>query len=352
MKTQINFMKLRTPMLVMSIVLIVGFWAGTAVMGWFNLGIDFQAGLNVQVSIDGSDVTEGSVRDALSGFELSPQVQKVGTDTMGEYMIRLGVEGDETEFQQNGEKKLVSALENSFGSGTVTVNSSSFVGARFAGNLARNTAWLSIVALLLILAYIWIRFQLNYAVSAITAVLHDVLFLVGFIGLFQLEVSTATVAAVLTIIGYSLNDTIVIFDRIRENTRMIKESSFMEVVNTSINQSLSRTLITSITTLIAVLAIFFFSTGTVRLFALNLIVGIVVGTYSSIFIASTIVIAWHNSSVKKVSKKMHAGPHAAEAAADKEKKKNQPEAVKQSAEEIAEATAKKKKAKEKKKKKK
>ena len=351
MKNTINFTKLRIPMLIMSIVLIVGFWVGTAVMGWFNLGIDFQSGLNVQVQIDASGVSEGSVRDALTGFELSPQVQKIGTDTQGEYMIRLGVEGDETEFQQTGEKKLVSALEGSFGSGTVTVNSSSFVGARFAGNLARNTAWLSIVALLLILLYIWVRFQLNYAVSAIAAVLHDVLFLVGFIGLFRLEVSTATVAAVLTIIGYSLNDTIVIFDRIRENSRIIKDTSFDEVVNTSINQSLSRTLITSVTTLIAVLAIFFFSTGTIRLFALNLIVGVVVGTYSSIFIASTILIGWHNKHSKKVSQKMHSGPRLAEEAA-KEKKKDQPEAVKQTAEEIAEATAKKKRAKERKKKKK
>ncbi|MDC7221904.1 MAG: protein translocase subunit SecF [Spirochaetales bacterium] len=348
MKNTINFTKLRIPMLIISILLIAGFWAGTATQGWFNLGIDFQAGLNVQVSIDAADVNEGSVRDALESFELSPQVQKVGTDTTGEYMIRLGVEGDEAEFQQTGEKKLVSALEDSFGAGTVTVNSSSFVGARFAGNLARNTAWLSIVALLLILAYIWVRFQLNYAVSAIVAILHDVLFLVGFIGLFRLEVSTATVAAVLTIIGYSLNDTIVIFDRIRENSRIIKDASFEEVANTSINQSLSRTLITSITTLIAVVSIYIFATGTIRLFALNLIVGVLVGTYSSIFIASTVLIGWHNGSVKKVSKKMHAGPKAVHSET-KEKKKV--ETVQQSAEEIAEATARKKKAKAKKKKK-
>ncbi len=350
MKKMFNFTKLQIPFLIMSIVIITAFWAGTAARGWFNLGIDFQAGLNVQVQIDAADVSEGSVREALSGFELSPQVQRLGTDTVGEYIIRLGVEGDETEFQQNSEKRLVSELESSFGAGTVSVNSSSFVGARFAGNLARNTAWLTIVALVLILAYIWIRFKLNYAVSAIVALLHDVLFLVGFIGLFQLEVSTATVAAVLTIIGYSLNDTIVIFDRIRENTRSMKETNFAEVANASINQSLSRTLITSLTTLIAVIAIYVFSTGTIQIFALNLIVGVVVGTYSSIFIASTILVGWHNSSVKKISKKMHAGPKAVEAEA--KEKKNQAPAVKQSADEIAEATAKKKRAKEKRKKKK
>ncbi|MBN2628475.1 MAG: protein translocase subunit SecF [Spirochaetales bacterium] len=350
MKNMINFTKLQKPFLVISITVISLFWVGTAMRGWFNLGIDFQAGLNVQVQIDAADVSEGSVRDALSGFELSPQVQRVGTDTVGEFIIRLGVEGDEKEFQQSGEDKLVSALEASFGAGSVTVNSSSFVGARFAGNLARNTAWLTIVALLLILAYIWVRFKLNYAVSAIVALMHDVLFLVGFIGVLQLEVSTATVAAVLTIIGYSLNDTIVIFDRIRENNRIMKETNFAEVANTSINQSLSRTLITSITTLIAVIAIYVFSTGTIQIFALNLIVGVVVGTYSSIFIASTVLIGWHNRSVKKVSEKVHATHKAVEAEA-KEKKKQAP-AVTQTADEIAEATAKKKRAKEKKKKKK
>jgi preprotein translocase subunit SecF len=351
MNKTINFTKLRAPMMIISLVLITGFWVGTAVTGWFDLGIDFKAGLNVQVHISGDDVSENSVREALTGFDSSPQVQNVGTENVGDFIIRLGVEGDEAEFQQTGEAKLKKALEGQFGSGSVNVDSSSFVGARFAGNLARNTAWLSIVALLLIMVYIWIRFTLNYAVSAIAAIFHDVLFLVGVIGLFKMEVSTATVAAVLTIIGYSLNDTIVIFDRIRENTHLLKESDFKEIVNVSINQSLSRTLITSLTTLIAVISIYIFATGTIRVFALNLIIGVVVGTYSSIFIASTILIGWHNSELKKIAKKVHVKNRATEAV-HIEKRKTAAPVVKQTAEEIALATERKKKSKEKKKKKK
>jgi preprotein translocase subunit SecF len=349
MKKTFNFTKFQVPFFCLSLVAIVALWVGTGLTDWFDMGIDFQAGLNVQVAISGDDVSENSVREALSGFESSPQVQNVGTDT-NEFIIRLEVEGDEVEFQQTGEAKIVDSLEVLFGEDTVNVESSSFVGARFAGNLASNTAWLTAVALLLILAYIWIRFTLNYAVSAIAAIFHDVLILVGVIGFFKLEVSTATVAAVLTIIGYSLNDTIVIFDRVRENTRLLKENDFKEVVNISISQSLSRTIITSLTTLLAVISIYIFSTGTIRIFALNLIVGVVVGTYSSIFIASTILVGWHNQSVKKVSKKMHTEAKAVQS--EVKEKQSSVETVKQTADEIAFATEKKKKAKEKKKKKK
>jgi preprotein translocase subunit SecF len=135
-------------------------------------------------------------------------------------------------------------------------------------------------------------------VSAISALVHDVAVMIGVIGTFQIEVNTATIAAVLTIIGYSLNDTIVIFDRIRENQNLLREKDFERVVNISITQSLGRTLITSLTTLLAVVAIYIFGTGVIKIFALNLIIGVVVGTYSSIFIASPILLKWV-STVKK-----------------------------------------------------
>jgi preprotein translocase subunit SecF len=151
----------------------------------------------------------------------------------------------------------------------------------------------------LILVYIWIRYKQNYAFSAIAAIFHDVLFLLGFIGVFQLEFSTATIAAVLTIIGYSLNDTIVIFDRIRENTKVLREKTFEDIINISVTQSLSRTIITSVTTLIAVTAIFILATGSIQTFALNLIVGVLVGTYSSVFIASSILLSWNTSNSKR-----------------------------------------------------
>jgi preprotein translocase subunit SecF len=153
------------------------------------------------------------------------------------------------------------------------------------------------------MVYIWFRFRLGFAVSAITALAHDVLIMLGFIGTLGLEVSTTTIAAVLTIIGYSLNDTIVVFDRIRENQGFLKGDRFDNIVNTSITQSLSRTIITSLTTLMAVAALYVFGTGAIKDFALNLIVGILVGTYSSIFIASPVLLGWTNAAQKRKAKK-------------------------------------------------
>jgi preprotein translocase subunit SecF len=174
-----------------------------------------------------------------------------------------------------------------------------YVGPRFSQALGRQALALTLFALLLILAYLWFRFRLGYALSSIAALVHDVLVILGVIGTLQLEVSTATIAAVLTIIGYSLNDTIVIFDRIRENEVLLKDTSFRSTINTSISQSLSRTLITSITTLLAVIAIFVFSTGQIQLFALKLIIGVVVGTYSSIFVASPVLLGWQSAATQR-----------------------------------------------------
>jgi preprotein translocase subunit SecF len=159
------------------------------------------------------------------------------------------------------------------------------------------------LAMGLILLYIWFRFRLGYALAAIAAIAHDMTFMLGFIGTFQLEVSTATIAALLTVVGYSLNDTIVVFDRIRENETILRESSFENVINTSITQSLSRTVITSVTTLLAVTAIYVFATGTIEAFALKLIVGIIIGTYSSIFIASPILLGWRRTARRRQRQK-------------------------------------------------
>ena len=353
MEKVINFTKSRFIFLGVSIVLIAAFWGGTFAQGGFNFGIDFRAGLNQQISIDGADDI-ADVKKALDGIE-ALQVQTVGAAEEMDYMIRVGVNPEMDDFQAKTEKQIISKLESAFGAGSAEVQSTEFVGSRFASNLSSQTVLLTVVAMALILIYIWFRFRLNYAVSAIVAVAHDVLFLMGFIGVMQLEFSTATIAAVLTIIGYSLNDTIVIFDRIRENTRLVKDKSFTEVINISITQSLSRTLITSATTLIAVLFIFFVGTGTIRTFALSLIVGIIVGTYSSIYIASTILLGWHDAAVKRTKAKVNASAsekaEKTEVKATAPVKKSEP-VIQQSAEEIAEATEKKRKSKMKKKKKK
>jgi preprotein translocase subunit SecF len=240
------------------------------------------------------------VRSSLSGLG-NPQVQVVGNESLSEFMIRVsdpeGIRKDEIEAD------IVRSLEKDFGNNTVVIKQSDYVGPRFSSSLASQSITLTITALALILMYIWFRFKLGFAVSAITALGHDVLIMLGFIGTFGLEVSTTTIAAVLTIIGYSLNDTIVVFDRVRENQELLKGDRLDNIINISITQSLSRTIITSLTTLLAVVALYVFGTGSIKDFALNLIVGILVGTYSSIFIASPVLLGWNSVAKKRKSKK-------------------------------------------------
>ncbi|ADK82334.1 protein translocase subunit SecF [Sediminispirochaeta smaragdinae] len=275
-------------------------------------GLDFPLSLSteaqgVNVSPDGTEsaVEINQIRDALATFD-NPQVQVVGDPSRQEFLLRIAdpAGGNKDAY----EKKIVLDLEKAFGDGTAVVKQSDYVGPRFSQDLASQSVSLTILALVLILVYIWVRFRFGFAISSITALVHDVLIMLGFIGVFRLEVSTTTIAAVLTIVGYSLNDTIVVFDRIRENMGLMKDRPMDVIIDTSITQSLSRTLMTSLTTLLAVLALYFFGTGAIKDFALNLIVGIVVGTYSSIFIASPVLLGITRASDKRKAKKL--GSHA------------------------------------------
>ncbi|MEA1911269.1 MAG: protein translocase subunit SecF, partial [Spirochaetota bacterium] len=171
------------------------------------------------VTGESSKVAIDKVRSSLSGLG-KPQVQVVGNEALSEFMVR--VSDPEGNKKDEIETSIVKLLEKAFGANTVVINQSDYVGPRFSSSLASQSISLTIAALALILLYIWFRFKLGFAVSAITALGHDVLIMLGFIGTFGLEVSTTTIAAVLTIIGYSLNDTIVVFDRVRENQALLK----------------------------------------------------------------------------------------------------------------------------------
>ena len=263
----------------------------------YELGLEYVA-LNHGLGIDESTIEIDEVRDALAGF--GPiQIQVVGAAQSQEFQIRVEEKEGARDFDQEVSERIQLLLEGSFGSGTVLIRQIDYVGARFSQNLAQQTVYLSVLALALILVYVWFRFRLAYAVSAIIPLLHDSLAMFAFIGITRMEISTATIAALLTIIGYSLNDTIVIFDRVRENTGIMRNSAFREIVDSSISQSLSRTLMTSLTTLLAVLAIFIFGSGSIKDFALAVIFGVIVGTYSSVFVASPILLAWTNLSNKR-----------------------------------------------------
>ncbi len=230
-------------------------------------------------------------------------LQRVGAPKNQEFIIRVEIKGHNAKFRTDTENKIYDLLSAKYGKDKVIVKMTDFVGPRFSKDLATQAVSLIAVALVLILIYVSFRFKMIYAIAAILALVHDVSVMLGVIGTFRLEVTSGTIAAVLTIIGYSLNDTIVIFDRIRENVRLMRDSDLEDIINTSITQSLSRTIMTSLTTLLAVLAIYIFGTGSIKLFALNLIVGIVVGTYSSIFIASPIVLGWQRALDKRRAKK-------------------------------------------------
>lgn len=286
----VRFTRYRFIAITISLLLILGGAVGTYLKGGFNLGIDFKAGMTEQVAIKSStpvDIEE--VRKALSG--LGAQIQQVGEPEDNEFIIKVKQEGDAANFRDKMRDEILSRLASAFGQGNVDERSSNYIGPRFSASLATQSITLVLIAFLFMLVYVWFRFEFSYSVGAITALFHDTLMVLGIIGVLQLEFTTATIAAVLTIVGYSINDTIVVFDRIRENTKLLKEKPFKEIVNTSITETLSRTLITSFTTFIAVAAIYVFATGEIQRFALTLMIGIIVGTYSSIFIASPVMMA-------------------------------------------------------------
>lgn len=227
------------------------------------------------------EVSIDQVRETLADLG-NVQVQTVGNEEDQVFQIKLGTNDGDT--QDSMENAVANDFEKTFGDGFVVLESN-FVGPRFSKTLIYGSLLAVLVAMVLILFYIWIRFRFAYAVSSLIALTHDVLLLLGFIALFRFEVSSTTIAAVLTIIGYSLNATIVIFDRIRENSALMKDKPFNNVIEHSVTQSLTRTIISSVTTVLAVLPLALLASGTIKLFAINLIFGIVIGTYSSNFIA-------------------------------------------------------------------
>jgi preprotein translocase subunit SecF len=296
----IQFLKYGKLTLILSCLCIAGGIAATIAQGGFNLGLDFQPGLSQEIRIEGVPAPIDRVREALRDID-GLQIQEAGAAEAQEYIIKVKQQGsgNDAAFQEDMSARIFKALGAVFGAQSVNDLRSEYVGPRFSSDLASQTILLTLFAMLLILVYCWFRFKLGYAVAAIAATVHDTLFMVGVIGALQFEVSTATVAAILTIIGYSLNDTIVIFDRIRENSSLLRESPFPIIINTSTTQSLSRTIITSLTTLLAIVALYIFGSGDVRQFALNMIIGVVVGTYSSLFIACPVLNGWRNAAERR-----------------------------------------------------
>lgn len=283
-KLNIDFMGKRKHALMVSGVLIVVSIVAMAVRG-LNLGIDFTGGTLVEVGYSDSVQLE-PVRDALLANGLDDAiVQHFGTSR--DVLIRLPVEESDRD-KSLLSNKVIHALEPT---GSPEVRRVEFVGPQVGGELRDKGGLAMLYALIGILVYVALRFEWRFSLGSVAALVHDVVLVVGFFALTQTEFDLTVLAALLAVIGYSLNDTIVVFDRIRENFRRIRKATSEKVINTSINQTLSRTLMTSITTLLVLIALFLFGGEVIHAFSIALIVGVLVGTYSSIYVASTSLLA-------------------------------------------------------------
>jgi preprotein translocase subunit SecF len=228
-------------------------------------------------------------------------VQVLGERAERRFMIRM--EDREIEDEGVPAEQIIAALERTFGTDGVAVTRSDYVGSRFSKQLTDQAGLLLTLTLLLILAYASIRFKPQFAIGAVLAIAHDALIMVAFITWTRMEFNTTTIAALLTILGYSINDTIVIFDRIREIRRIYPNESFVNILDRSLTECLSRTIITTLTTMLAVLSLYIFTTGSMKDFALCMIVGMISGVYSTIFSATGFVYLWDKTAKKRAAKK-------------------------------------------------
>lgn len=242
--------------------------------------------LRIHAADDSVNVNADDVRAALVDIE-GADVKTLGSGKDASYQIRLGVAEGDT--QQSIQERTNAALTAAFGADKVAIVKSDFIGAQFSRTLIRDSVVLVLLTLVLIWLYSTIRFHWDFALAAVIAIIHDALIMVTFITWSQMEFSTTTLAAILTIIGYSINATVVILDRVRSNMKNIETDKFTDILNISLTETLSRSVITTVTTLFAVVSLFVFTTGTIHDFALALIVGLLSGAYSSIFIAGAFI---------------------------------------------------------------
>ncbi len=297
--TNFEFIKSRRIGFALSAVLILIGIASLIIHGGPAMGIDFTGGTLIELKFE-ENVDIQKIRSVLQGMELGDSIiQLIGGQN--QVMIRTPNKNVEDE------AKIGELVENRLRADIPDANfeelRTEFIGPAVGVDLKKDAILAIITSLIGILAYISWRFEFRFAIGAVVALLHDVLITLGIFSITNKEINISIVAAFLTIIGYSLNDTIVVFDRIRENLRLIRNKEYHEIINISINQSLSSTVITSLTTLIVVLFLFFMGGEVIHDFAFALLIGIVVGTYSSIFVASPILVEWHLTSKSSTKKK-------------------------------------------------
>ena len=294
--TKFDFMRRKwIAFLVSGIVTAVGI-VSLIVQGGPNYGIDFSGGTLVQVRFS-QQVTIDAIRNALQegGLE-GASVQGFEAEGKGEYLIRLQTSASDLAGLSTGIK---SALTKRFDEKGFEIRRVEMVGPKVGKDLRSKGILATIFAMIGMLIYISFRFDFRFAVGAVIAVFHDVIVTVGVLSLLGIEFSILILAALLTIVGYSINDTIVVYDRIRENLPKMRRVPFENMLNITVNETLSRTILTGMSTLMVLVVLFFMGGGVIHDFTLTLLVGIVFGTYSSVYIASASVLVWENKFPKK-----------------------------------------------------
>ncbi|MEE2859113.1 MAG: protein translocase subunit SecF [Candidatus Neomarinimicrobiota bacterium] len=277
--TNFNFMRISKIMALMSIIFIIIGISSLIIKGGPKLSIDFTGGTIAQLQFDEEiEIVDLRLKLMQSGFQ-NTEIVEFGSPK--EVLIKMQTSDSSNEISE----KLNKILDESF-----TIRRIESVGPKIGKELQSDAILAIALALSMILLYIGFRFDFYYAIGSVLALIHDVLITLGIFSLLSYEIDLSIIAAFLTIVGYSLNDTIVVFDRIRENIPKYIKKTLEEVINVSLNQTLSRTVITSFTTLIVVMVLFYFGGEVIHLFAFALIVGVFIGTYSSMFIASPVIV--------------------------------------------------------------
>ncbi|MGI8671929.1 MAG: protein translocase subunit SecF [Luteitalea sp.] len=308
--TTYNFIRWRWHALAFSLLIIVAGMVQTARSG-LPLGIDFSGGTIVVLKFQ-QPVAEQAVRDSLASLAGEKVVQQYGDPAAHEVLVRLpqSQQSEQGTSLEQGARQVVETLRTA-SLGQFEVISTEIVGPVIGDDLQRKGLYATLASIFGITLYIAFRFRMSFAVGAIAATLHDVIVTVAFLTFFGYELSLNVIAAILTITCYSVNDTIVIFDRVRENGRTMRGLPLEQQVNVAVNQTLSRTLITAGTTFLSVLALYLFGGEVLEGFAVTMLVGIVSGTYSTVFIASSIAIALSKNVVAAAPAPARAGGDAA-----------------------------------------
>lgn len=311
-ETNYDFLGKKWYFIIASLVLTAAGFVSLFVKGGPQYGIDFKGGSLIRIRFGGPPPVE-KIRSVLGNAVKGEISVQSFTDTASQNEVAIGTELSDERQLDASQKVILATLESTFGKGNFEVRSREVVGPKVGADLRNQAVMATLYALGGMLVYIAFRFEWIYGAAAVIAVFHDTIITVGLFSVFNKEISLTVIAALLTLVGYSMNDTIVIFDRIRENLKILRREPLESLMNRSINQTLSRTVLTSGLTFLTCISLYVFGGAVLHGFSFALVVGIIIGTYSSVFIASPIVLFWQN--YREGGKKPAAAPPSKQPAA-------------------------------------